>query len=132
MRVPGGVPSTAPSVLPLPAHTLCRAHRVIGISPLSQLDSPQQGAYEGQHMPQRAEWQWVAAMSTEMGHERSEGSAVGRAGSWLLWGKQRTTVVVAQGAKAGQLLGEGLVHVLSMSRDSAGRYLMPSQEAQTS
>lgn len=57
---------------------------------------------------------------------------MGRTGSWLLWGKQRTTVMVAQGAKAGQLLGEGLVHVLSMSRDSAGRYLMPSQEAQTS
>lgn len=60
-------------------------------------------------------------MSTEMGHERSEKSAVGRAGSWLLWGRQRTAVVVAWGAKAGQLLGEGLVHVLSMFRDSAER-----------
>lgn len=73
-------------------------------------------------MPQHPGWQWVAAMSTEMGHERSEGSAVGRAESWLLWGKQRTAVVVAQSAKAGQLLGEGLVYVLPMSRDAAGRY----------
>lgn len=96
-------------------------HRVTGISPLSQLNSLQQGAYEGQHMPQHPGWQWVAAMSTEMGHERSEGSAVGRAERLLLWGKQRTTVVVAQSAKAGQLLGEGLVYVLPMSRDTAGR-----------
>lgn len=69
-----------------------------------------QGGSGWQPCPQR----WV-------GHERSKGSAVGRAGSWLLRGKQRTAVVVAQSAKAGQLLGEGLVCVLSMSWDSAGR-----------
>lgn len=62
---------------------------------------------------------WAAVMPTEMALERSEGSAVGRAGSWLLWGKQRTAVVVAQGAKAGQLLCDRLVRVLSLSWDSA-------------
>lgn len=46
---------------------------------------------------------------------------MGRAGSWLRWEKQRAAAVVAQGAKAGQPLCEGLVHVLSMSWGSDGR-----------